>query len=116
MQKSILHRNDLIIVQSPTINNLNKFIFSRQMLKDFQPRLYQETILASAIDKNTLVVLPTGLGKTHIFLMLAIHRLTKFPESKILFLGPTRPLITQYYNLFLKHTKIVHHFSFCLAG
>ena len=76
------------------------------MLKDFQPRLYQETILASAIDKNTLVVLPTGLGKTHIFLMLAVHRLKKFPESKILFLGPTRPLITQYYNLFLKHTEI----------
>ncbi len=76
------------------------------MLKDFQPRLYQETILASAIDKNTLVVLPTGLGKTYIFLMLAVHRLKLFPDSKILFLGPTRPLITQYYNLFLKHTTI----------
>ena len=76
------------------------------MLKDFKPRLYQETILASAIEKNTLVVLPTGLGKTHIFLMLAIHRLKHFPNDKILFLGPTRPLITQYRNLFLKHTEI----------
>jgi ERCC4-related helicase len=76
------------------------------MIKDFQPRLYQQTILATASEKNTLVVLPTGLGKTHIFLMLASLRLSQFPESKILFLGPTRPLITQYYDLFVKHFEI----------
>ena len=76
------------------------------MIKDFSPRLYQETILATAAEKNTLVVLPTGLGKTFIFMMLALQRLQKHPDKKILFLGPTRPLITQYYNLFLKHTKI----------
>jgi ERCC4-related helicase len=39
--------------------------------------------------------------------MLASLRLTKYPDSKILFLGPTRPLITQYYELFLKHFEIV---------
>ncbi len=76
------------------------------MIKDFQPRLYQQTILATASEKNTLVVLPTGLGKTYIFLMLAAQRLKEFPDSKILFLGPTRPLITQYYNLFIKHFEI----------
>ena len=37
------------------------------MIKNFTPRLYQETILATAVNKNTLVVLPTGLGKTNIF-------------------------------------------------
>ncbi len=76
------------------------------MIKDFSPRLYQQTILATASEKNTLVVLPTGLGKTHIFLMLTALRLKQFPDSKILFLGPTRPLITQYYELFLKHLEI----------
>ncbi len=76
------------------------------MIKDFQPRLYQQTILATATEKNLLVVLPTGLGKTYVFLMLAAHRLDKFPNSKILLLGPTRPLITQYYELFLKHFEI----------
>lgn len=76
------------------------------MIKDFQPRLYQQTILATATEKNTLVVLPTGLGKTYIFLMLAAHRLNKYPGKKILMLGPTRPLITQYYELFLKHIEI----------
>lgn len=76
------------------------------MIKDFIPRLYQETILSTVVSKNTLVVLPTGLGKTYIFLMLASQRLMKYPNSKILFLGPTRPLISQYYNLFLKHTTL----------
>lgn len=76
------------------------------MIKDFQPRLYQQTILSTVVEKNTLVVLPTGLGKTYVFLMLAAQRLKKFPNSKILMLGPTKPLISQYYLLFLKHFEI----------
>ena len=43
------------------------------MIKNFEPRLYQETILNTAAEKNTLVVLPTGMGKTNIFLMLAVQ-------------------------------------------
>ena len=56
-------------------------------IKNFEPRLYQETIFETAVKKNTLVVLPTGMGKTAIALMLASHRLTQFPESKILILS-----------------------------
>ncbi len=76
------------------------------MIKDFNPRLYQETILNTAISKNTLVVLPTGLGKTNVFLMLAAHRLKLFPNSKVLFIGPTKPLIDQYFEVFKKHFEI----------
>ena len=76
------------------------------MIKDFVPRLYQETILATAARKNTLVVLPTGLGKTNIFLMLTAHRISQFPNSKVLFIGPTRPLIDQYIEVFKKHLDI----------
>ena len=54
------------------------------MIKNFEPRLYQETILNTAAEKNTLVVLPTGMGKTNIFLMLSAQRLKQFPNSKIL--------------------------------
>ncbi|NTV23936.1 MAG: DEAD/DEAH box helicase, partial [Nanoarchaeota archaeon] len=78
------------------------------MIKDFEPRLYQETILATTIEKNTLVVLPTGLGKTYIFLMLAAQRLAKCPDKKLLFLGPTRPLISQYRDVFIRHLDIAH--------
>jgi ERCC4-related helicase len=76
------------------------------MIKNFSPRLYQETIFANSVNKNTLVVLPTGLGKTNIFLMLATHRLNLYPNSKILLLGPTRPLISQYLDVFTKHFDI----------
>lgn len=81
-------------------------IMSDYSLKDFNPRLYQETIFDTATKKNTLVVLPTGMGKTAIFLMLALHRLKLYPYSKVLFIGPTRPLIDQYFAVFAKHTNI----------
>jgi len=76
------------------------------MIKNFEPRLYQQTIFNTCTSKNTLVVLPTGMGKTNIFLMLAAHRLKLYPNSKILFIGPTRPLIDQYLSVFKKHFEI----------
>ncbi len=76
------------------------------MIKNFTPRLYQETIFHTATKNNTLVVLPTGMGKTNIFLMLAAHRLKLYPNSKILLLGPTKPLIDQYFDVFKKHFEI----------
>ncbi len=76
------------------------------MIKDFIPRLYQEKIFSTCAQKNTLVVLPTGLGKTNIFLMIAAHRLKLYPGSKILLIGPTKPLIDQYLEVFKKHFEI----------
>ncbi len=67
------------------------------------PRDYQQKIFETAQKKNTLVVLPTGLGKTLIALMLTIDRLKKYPGSKILFLAPTRPLVEQHYEYFRKN-------------
>lgn len=76
------------------------------MIKDFKPRLYQETIFSTAAEKNTLIVLPTGMGKTNIFLMLTAQRLKQYPNSKIVLLGPTKPLIDQYYEVFKKHFEV----------
>jgi len=76
------------------------------MLKNFNPRLYQETIFSTCTLKNTLVVLPTGLGKTMIALMLAAQRLKQYPQSKILFLAPTKPLVEQHLQTFIKQTNI----------
>lgn len=75
-------------------------------LKDFVPRLYQENIFNTCTRYNTLVVLPTGVGKTAIFLMMAAYRLNTYPNSKILLLGPTRPLIDQYAQVFEKYFNI----------
>jgi ERCC4-related helicase len=72
------------------------------MLK-LNPRAYQQAIFNTAKEKNTLVVLPTGLGKTLIALMLAVERKNLFPLSKILFLAPTRPLVEQHLESFKKN-------------
>ncbi|MBN2142939.1 DEAD/DEAH box helicase [Candidatus Woesearchaeota archaeon] len=66
------------------------------MIRGFEPRLYQQTILHTATRKNTLVVIPTGLGKTNIAVLLAANRLQNYPGSKILILAPTRPLCDQH--------------------
>src|SRR3989344_6251805 len=70
------------------------------MLKDFKPRLYQETIFNTCSEKNTLVVLPTGMGKTAISMMLAKQRLLHFPGSKVIVLAPTKPLVEQHLDTF----------------
>ncbi|MBN2065874.1 MAG: DEAD/DEAH box helicase family protein [Candidatus Thermoplasmatota archaeon] len=63
-------------------------------------REYQVRIAQSAAQANTLVVLPTGMGKTIIALLLIARALQK-QTDKILFLAPTKPLVTQH-ALFLK--------------
>ncbi len=66
------------------------------------PRDYQKAIVHTAQTNNTLVVLPTGLGKTLIAIMLAIHRLKEHPGSKALILAPTKPLVEQHLASFKK--------------
>ncbi len=74
-----------------------------EFLGKITPRKYQTEIYNTCKDKNCLVVLPTGIGKTLIGLMLAINRQKAFPASKILFLAPTRPLAQQHLDYFKKH-------------
>ncbi|MBU4086823.1 MAG: DEAD/DEAH box helicase family protein [Nanoarchaeota archaeon] len=73
------------------------------MLLNITPRKYQQEILETCREKSCLVVLPTGIGKTLIALMLTIERMKKFPEEKVLFLAPTRPLTEQHLEYFKKH-------------
>jgi len=68
--------------------------------------LYQETILATAAEKNTLVVLPTGMGKTAISFMLAAQRMQHFPQSKIVILAPTKPLAEQHLQTFKENLQL----------
>ena len=75
-------------------------------IRNFQPRAYQENILKSCINKNCLIVLPTGLGKTKTAILISAYRLNSFPNSKVLFLTPTKPLANQIYNEFLDSLNI----------
>ncbi len=74
-----------------------------KVLKNIQPRKYQQEIYESCKEKNCLVVLPTGIGKTLIALMLSVYTQKKYPATKTLFLAPTRPLAEQHLAYFKKH-------------
>jgi len=67
-----------------------------------EPRDYQKAIFETCKEKDCLVVLPTGTGKTLIALMMAIDRFKQFPLEKIVILAPTRPLIEQHFESFKK--------------
>ena len=74
-----------------------------QFLEGISPREYQKKILESCIEKNCLVVLPTGLGKTLIAILLTIERMKSFPGEKVVLLAPTKPLAEQHLASFKKH-------------
>ncbi|MEK6840868.1 MAG: DEAD/DEAH box helicase [Nanoarchaeota archaeon] len=74
-----------------------------EFLEKISPREYQQKIFETCTRKNCLVVLPTGLGKTMIALMLAVERMKKFPGEKVVFLAPTRPLAEQHLSYFNKN-------------
>ena len=63
-------------------------------------RLYQETIIGTAIKWNTLAVLPTGVGKTVIAILAAAFQMRKHPQSKSVILAPTKPLVLQHLQTF----------------
>ena len=70
-------------------------------------REYQINIANSSYKKNTLVVLPTGLGKTIISLILISKILDELkPDEKILFLAPTKPLVIQHAQFLKQLLKI----------
>ncbi|MFX1235578.1 MAG: DEAD/DEAH box helicase, partial [Promethearchaeota archaeon] len=79
-------------------------------------RAYQENIFINCLNKNCLVVIPTGLGKTILGLMLAAQRLSDLPDSKVIFLAPTKPLVNQHYKSFLNLTNIPENNLVSLTG
>ncbi len=99
------------------MSNKEQFI-SHPLLKEnfILRRAYQENIFINCLNTNCLVVIPTGLGKTVIALMLAIHRLSEMPNSKIIFLAPTKPLVNQHYKSFLDLTVIPEENLIAITG
>jgi ERCC4-related helicase len=72
-----------------------------------QFREYQKMIANSAMTKNTMVILPTALGKTIISLLVCINTLYNHREKRILILAPTRPLVNQHRNSFVSCIKLL---------
>lgn len=58
-------------------------------------REYQLKISEAALFQNTLVCLPTGLGKTFIAAVVMYNFYRWYPSGKIVFMAPTKPLVAQ---------------------
>ncbi|ETP49934.1 hypothetical protein F442_04642 [Phytophthora nicotianae P10297] len=62
---------------------------------NYSIRDYQLTIAEKALYHNTLVSLPTGLGKTLVAAVVMYNFYRWFPTGKIVFMAPTKPLVAQ---------------------
>jgi Fanconi anemia group M protein len=69
-----------------------------------EERAYQVNIARSAGKRSTLVVLPTGMGKT-VIAVLVIAQVLHEKGGKILFMAPTKPLVEQHSAFLQDHLK-----------
>src|SRR5918996_801293 len=69
-------------------------------------RAYQKNIVDSAYNKNTLVIIPTALGKTVIAILVSARALYNYRRKRVLVIAPTRPLVLQHMNSFFSVLKV----------
>ncbi|MGC8970065.1 MAG: helicase-related protein, partial [Conexivisphaera sp.] len=69
-------------------------------------REYQVNIARAAYGRNTLVILPTALGKTVIAALVAAEVLYRRRGSRVLVMAPTRPLVAQHVRSFLRILRL----------
>jgi hypothetical protein len=62
---------------------------------NYEKRDYQYKVVSAALFQNTLVILPTGLGKTFIAAVVMFNYCRWYPTGKIIFTAPTKPLVAQ---------------------
>ena len=79
-------------------------LFEHKNLKGepLEDRTYQSNISSSCLNQSTLVILPTGMGKTVIALRVIVERLD---IGQILLMAPTKPLAQQHSDFLEKHVS-----------
>jgi ERCC4-related helicase len=66
-----------------------------------EARVYQVALAESAVRASTMIVLPTGLGKTVVALLVIANRLEE--DGRVVFLAPTKPLVEQHAEFLRSH-------------
>jgi len=97
---------------------MNKNYYDHPLLRknSLRYREYQENISNSALNKNTLVILPTALGKTIISLLVSVNILYNHKDKRILILAPTRPLVNQHWDSFVSNIKLLDEQTVVVTG
>ena len=85
-------------------------------VETIERRTYQERVAESALRGNTLVSIPTGLGKSLIAALVAAKRLEQYPERRVVVLAPTRPLVEQHYKTFKRLLRLNPQEFACVTG
>ena len=88
----------------------------QSLVHGIESRIYQEMLFAESVGQNSLIVLPTGLGKTIIMLYLVGYYLSLSKELKILVATPTKPLVHQITETFKKHLDYDPDFILVIDG
>ncbi len=93
---------ETLLPQQDTDEQTTDFITHPLIKPDaIDQRMYQLNLAAAALKQSTLVVLPTGLGKTIVALIVIANRLHKM-SGKVIILSPTKPLVEQHASFFKK--------------
>ncbi|RKP12932.1 P-loop containing nucleoside triphosphate hydrolase protein, partial [Piptocephalis cylindrospora] len=76
---------------TPNWESLSTWVYPRNP----SIRSYQFAIVRRALFENTLAAVPTGMGKTLIAAVVMANYRRWFPDARVLFMAPTRPLVRQ---------------------
>lgn len=101
----------------PEIHEYNHYVnhpLIRKSTVEF--RLYQSNISKATSTKNTLVILPTALGKTIISLLACVNILYNYRDKRVLMMAPTKPLVTQHMNSFSFNLKMTSEQTAAVTG
>jgi ERCC4-related helicase len=100
-----------------SIHEIQRFIV-HPLIKNnsIESRLYQNIIFNSSKDKNSLIVLPTSLGKTVISALICAEILYNYKHTRILIMAPTRPLVLQHLLSFSSFLKVLDDQKILVTG
>jgi len=79
-------------------------------------RDYQYNIVSRSLYHNTLVALPTGLGKTFIAATVMLNYYRWTTDAQIVFMAPTKPLIAQQMDACYHIVGISRHDTVLMTG
>ena len=86
----------------------------RENLGPITPRQYEVDIASQCLKENTLIVLPTGLGKTAIAALVAREIMDH--GKRVLFLAPTKPLVSQHLKTLKSFLNLDRDYAGSLTG